>query len=337
MEILSPDIFKGNIIMTRVRLARNLKGFPFKVTNPEIARESVKMVNRALVRTDTFNLYYMANLSELKLEAMKERHLISQNLIDNRKCGAVLINGDESISVMVNEEDVIREQCFMKGLSLSEAYKRLDRVDDDLCKNLDVAYDDKWGFLTACPTNLGTGLRASVMLFLPALTVSGRITALIKEVKKLGLTVRGLYGEGSNAEGYMYQISNEVTLGVSEYDIINQVEETVQAICEAERDMMKKIFIKDELKTMDRARKAYGVLTNAVLLGYNEFLSHIAEVKLGAMLGLINISDVESIDDLIIRVRPANVCEQYGKKLSAVDRDLFRAEIVGKKLAKLKE
>jgi len=337
MEILSPDIFKGNIIMTRVRLARNLKGFPFKVTNPEIARESVKMVNRALVRTDTFNLYYMANLSELKLEAMKERHLISQNLIDNRKCGAVLINGDESISVMVNEEDVIREQCFMKGLSLSEAYKRLDRVDDDLCKNLDVAYDDKWGFLTACPTNLGTGLRASVMLFLPALTVSGRITALIKEVKKLGLTVRGLYGEGSNAEGYMYQISNEVTLGVSEYDIINQVEETVQAICEAERDMMKKIFIKDELKTMDRARKAYGVLTNAVLLGYNEFLSHIAEVKLGAMLGLINISDVESIDDLIIRVRPANVCEQYGKKLSAVDRDLFRAEIVGKKLTKLKE
>ena len=337
MEILSPDIFKGNIIMTRVRLARNLKGFPFKVTNPEIARETVKMVNRALVRTDTFNLYYMANLSELKLEAMKERHLISQNLIDNRSCGAVLINGDESISVMVNEEDVIREQCFMKGLSLSEAYKRLDRVDDDLAKNLDIAYDDKWGFLTACPTNLGTGLRASVMLFLPALTVSGRITALIKEVKKLGLTVRGLYGEGSNAEGYMYQISNEVTLGVSEYDIINQVEETVQAICSAERDMMKKIFIKDELKTMDRAKKAYGVLTNAVLLGYNEFLSHIAEVKLGAMLGLINISDTESIDDLIIRVRPANVCEQYGKRLSAVDRDLFRAEIVGKKLAKLKE
>ena len=337
MDIISPDIFKGNIIMTRVRLARNIKGFPFKVTNPELARETVKMVNRALVRTDTFNLYYMANLSELKLEAMKERHLISQNLIDNRKCGAALINGDESVSVMVNEEDVIREQCFMKGLSLSEAYKRLDKIDDDLAKNLDLAYDEKLGFLTACPTNLGTGLRASVMMFLPALTVSGRISALIKEVKKLGLTVRGLYGEGSTAEGYMYQISNEVTLGVSEYEIISQVEETVQAICTAERDMMQKIFIKDELKTMDRAKKAYGVLTNAVLLGYNEFLSHIAEVKLGAMLGLISISDVESIDDLIIRSRPANVCEQYGKKLSAVDRDLFRAEIVGKKLAKLKE
>lgn len=337
MEVISPDIFKGNIIMTRVRLARNIKGFPFKVTNPELARETVKMVNRALVRTDTFNLYYMANLSEIKLEAMKERHLISQNLIDNRKCGAALINGDESISVMVNEEDVIREQCFMKGLSLSEAYKRLDKLDDDLAKNLDLAYDEKFGFLTACPTNLGTGLRASVMMFLPALTVSGRISALIREVKKLGLTVRGLYGEGSTAEGYIYQISNEVTLGVSEYEIISQVEETVQAICSAERDMMQKIFIKDELKTMDRAKKAYGVLTNAVLLGYNEFLSHIAEVKLGAMLGLINISDTESIDDLIIRSRPANVCEQYGKKLSAVDRDLFRAEIVGKKLAKLKE
>lgn len=333
----NPDLYAGSVIMTRVRLARNISGYPFKITDSETAREVVKKVNRALVKSDTFNLYFMSNLSELKAEAMKERHLISSYLIENKNCGAALINQDESISVMVNEEDHIREQCFIRGLRLTEAYERLDKIDDDLAKNLDIAFDKKFGYLTACPTNLGTGLRASVMMFLPALTESGKISSLIKEVERLGLTVRGLYGEGSDAEGYMYQISNEVTLGVSEKEIINEVEETVLEICQAERDEMERLYVKNELKTMDRARKSFGVLTNAVMLDYGEFLSHIAQVKLGAMLGMIYINDLTAIDDLIIRVRPANVCEQYGKRLSALNRDLFRAEIVGKKLLKIKE
>ncbi len=332
-----PDLSKGTIITTRVRLARNLKGYPFNISDAAVARDIVKKVNRALVKCDTFNLYFMANLSPVTLEAMKERHLISQYLIDNADCGAALVNRDESISIMVNEEDVIREQCFMKGLRLTDAYKRLDKIDDELAKNLDIAFDKRWGYLTACPTNLGTGLRASVMMFLPALTESDKIGALIEEVGQLGLTVRGVYGEGSRAEGYMYQISNEVTLGVSEYDILREVEETVVRICDAELSEMERLYGKRELKTMDRAHKAYGILTNAVLLDYGEFLDNIAKVKLGAMLGMININDIEQIDDLIVSVRPANLCEQYGKKLSAVDRDLFRAEVVAKKLTKLKE
>ena len=328
MKEFNPEIYSGNIIMSRVRLARNLSGYPFRVSDPHTAKEIVKKVNRALVKSDTFNLYFMSNMSDIKLEAMKERHLISQNLIENRACGAALINQDESISVMVNEEDVIREQCFMKGLRLTEAYKRLDKIDDDLDKNLNLAYDCELGYLTACPTNLGTGLRASVMLFLPALTESGKIGALISEVKKLGLTVRGLYGEGSDAEGYMYQISNEVPLGVSEYEIIREVEKTVE---------MERLYARNELRTMDKAKKAYGVLTNAVFLSYGEFLTHIAQVKLGAIMGFMNINDLESLDDLIIKARPANICEQYGKRLSASDRDLYRAELVGKKLLKLKD
>ncbi len=338
MTAINPDLYTGNIIMSRVRLARNLSGYPFKIYNPEVAREVVKKVNRALVKEDTFNLFFMSNLSDIKLEAMKERHLISQNLMENRDCGAALINQDESLSIMVNEEDVIREQCFLKGLKLNEAYKRLDRIDDALAKNLDLAFDDKFGYLTACPTNLGTGLRASVMMFLPALTESGRIGDMIKEAERLGLTVRGQYGEGSEAEGYIYQISNEVTLGVSEYNIISEVENTVIEICRAERVYMEKLYTgKNELKTMDKTRKAFGILTNAVLLSYGEFLTHIAQVKLGAMLGMIPISDFDIIDELIISARPANICEQYGKRLSAVDRDLYRAEIVGKKLLKIKE
>ena len=336
MELLNPDLYAGNIITSRVRLARNLRDLPFTL-DPVSAREAVKKVNRALVKKDTFNLYYVANLDDITLEAMKERHLISQNLIENRDCGAALINPDESLSIMINEEDVIREQCFMKGLRISEAYKRLDGIDDELAKNLDIAFDEEFGYLTACPTNLGTGMRASVMLFLPALTESGKIKRLVGEIAELGLTVRGLYGEGSSAEGYMYQISNEITLGISEYDIIKSVEETVLSVCRLERELEEKLFVKKELITMDRAKKAYGVLTNAVLLSYDEFLPLIAEVKLGAMLGMINLSDVGAIDDLIVSVRPANLCKQYGRTLTDTDRDLFRAELVGKKLAKLKE
>lgn len=331
------DLYAGNIIMTRIRLARNLSGYPFKITDTSLAKNIVKKVYTALARTDTFNLLYISNFSDTKLESMKERHLISQNLIDNREFGAVLINQDESISVMVNEEDHIREQCFMPGLMLKEAYDRINKVDDDIAKSLDIAFDPTYGYLTSCPTNLGTGMRASVMMFLPALTESGKIHSLVREAQKLGLTVRGLYGEGSTAEGYIYQISNEVTLGVSEEQIINEVEQTVLQICEAEHDEMLRLYVKDELRTMDRAKKSYGVLTNAVMLSYNEFLSHIANVKLGAMLGMIDISDLTQIDELIIRVRPANVCEQYGKKLSSLNRDLFRAEIVGQKLIKMKE
>ena len=334
----SPDIFLGNIIKSRVRLARNLEGYPFKIKDPELAREIIKKVNRAIVKCGTFNLFYASNLSDVKLEAMKEKHLISSELIENRACGAALINSDETVSILVCEEDILREQCFMKGLRLDEAYRTINAIDDELAKNLDIAYSEKFGYLTACTTNLGTGLRASVMMFLPALTVSGKIGELVKTVEDLGLTVRGLYGEGSRAEGYVYQISNEVTLGVSEYDIINEVRLAATRICEAEREICEEVFGgKNELKTMDKARKAYGVLTNAVILSYSEFLSLIADVKLGAMLGMINITDIGRIDDLIVSVRPANLCESYGKKLSAIDRDLFRAEMAGKTLSKIKE
>ena len=335
--IYTPELIEGIVVTTRVRFARNLKDYPFRITDPVFSREVVKSVNRALVKCDTFNLVFTANLSDLTLEAMKEKHLISNALIENKKFGATLVNAKQDISVMIHEEDVIREQCFMKGLCLTEAYKRLEKIDDELSKNLNFAFDSNLGYLTSCPTNLGTGLRASVMMFLPALTESGKIKPLIEEVSDLGLTIRGVYGEGSDAEGYNYQISNEVTLGVTEYEILKSVEQTVLRICKAERDEMERLFGRRQLQTMDRAKKAFGILTNSVLLGYNEFLFHIAQVKLGAMLGFINIKELDKIDDLIVAVRPAVLCEQYGKKLSALDRDLFRAEVVGNKLLKMKE
>lgn len=336
MAILSPDSYRGNVVTSRIRLARNVEGFPFKIRDERLARELVKKVNRALVKCDTFNLYYMSNLKPLELEAMKERNIISPSLIENKACGSALVNQDESVSVMVCEEDAIREQCFVKGFHLTDAYKRIDRIDDELSKNIDIAFDKDFGYLTACPTNVGTGMRASVMMFLPALSESGKLNELIDEVEKLGLTVRGVYGEGSDAEGYMYQISNQITLGYSEYDIINAVESTVVSICEAEREESTRLYKgKNQIRTLDRASKAYGILTNAVLLTYEEFLKHVSSIKLGTVAGYLETESIEAIDDLIFRMRPANLCYEYGKALSATDRSLYRAKVVGQKIKKL--
>ncbi len=335
MTETSSELLSGSIVTTRIRLARNLENAPFKITDERAAHGVVKAVERALAGVEGLRLVYVKKLSSTSLEAMKERHAISLNLMKNEESGALLINEDESVSIMVNEEDVIREQCIMKGLRLTEAYRRLEAVDDVLSKNLDVAYDEKFGYLTACPTNLGTGMRASVMVFLPALTESGRIKRVRADIEDRGLTMRGLYGEGSRAEGYNYQISNERTLGVSEEDILREVEETVLEICKAERSEMERLYGKNELVAMDKARRAFGILTNAVLLSYDEFLSYAADVKLGAMLGVIGISDLEAIDDLIVCVRPANLRERHGKKLSAQDMELFRAEMTAKTLLKL--
>lgn len=338
MQSFDPDMLCGTVITSRIRLARNLRSYPFSIQDKFLAREIVNKVNRALIKSGDFELFFIQDLDDISLEMMKEQHLISVNLMQNKDCGAVLIDKNQKISVMVNEEDVIREQSFNKGFRLQEAYAELSKIDDALSKNLDLAFDSKFGYLTACPTNLGTGMRASVMMFLPALSESGKIEELKKDALENGLTARGIYGEGSSAEGYMYQISNEVTLGFSEEEILDKVESAALSICRAEREEEERLYGKNQLFIMDKARKSFGVLTNAVLLPYSEFLSHIASVKLGAMLGVINMSEpeqIESIDELIVDVRPASLCKFYGKNLSQMDRDLYRAEYVGKKLIKL--
>ena len=335
MKAVSPENFEGNIITTRIRIARNVWGYPFKVEDTKTANEIVKKVNRALIKCGTFNLYHMRNLSDIETEAMKAKHLISQALIDNKEFGVALVNEDESISVMVHEEDVIREQCFMKGLRLFEAYKRLDAIDDELAKNLDFAYDEDLGYLTSCPTNVGTGLRASVMVFLPALTIGGKMNSVANRLEDLGLTIRGTYGEGSEGEGYIYQISNQQTLGVNEQEVLSVVEEAVLSVCEEERRELTAILSKREIYIMNEAKKSYGILTNAIMLSYKEALMHISNVKLGAMVGMLNISDVESLDELIVACNPALIIKQYGRILSELDRDLFRAEIINKKLKKI--
>ena len=203
MEVYRPNQLDYNIISSRVRLARNLTEECFYIRDEAFAKSVIQRALTAVNRLEPFDLFILSSMPELTIEGMKERHLISQALIDNRERSAVLINRDESISVMIHEEDVFREQCFMRGLQVAEAYKMLSKTDDALARAFQIAFDAKLGYLTACPTNLGTGMRASVMLFLPALTESRRLEELLPKIKELGLTIRGVYGEGSRADCYM--------------------------------------------------------------------------------------------------------------------------------------
>jgi len=225
----------------------------------------------------------------------------------HKKYGAALIDEEEKFSIMINEEDHLREQYLLRGFRLNRAYEKISAMDAMLSKSIRFAYDKQLGYLTSCPTNLGTGLRASVMLFLPGLTRLNKMNNLIHHISRLGLTVRGVYGEGSVAEGYMYQISNEVTLGVEEETILSEVENAVLEVVGLEARAREQLVKNDLIGVKDDCRRSFGILTNCEKVSFKEFLQLISNVKLGAALGYVPIGDISKIDDLIVAVRPANI------------------------------
>ncbi len=334
------DKTKKTVISTRVRLARNLEGYPFPshLKSEKQAKEIIRLVSSGFSRLDEFKLYYMDAVDDENAVCLMENHLISPMLIKNKRFSAALINTQENVSIMINEEDHLREQCIVKGFDLPLAYDTMNGIDNRIGKSMKFAFDEQFGFLTACPTNLGTGLRASVMLFLPALTVNGVMPRVIRSISRLGLTVRGVYGEGSDAEGYMYQISNEVTLGVTEEEILTQVKEAVLKICELEEAERRNLIQgSSALEIQDECLRAYGILTNCAKISTREFVSLTAKVKLGACLGYINIDDVSAIDDLVIKLTPSNITAAAGKQLTALERDVYRAQYCAKAFRKMKE
>ena len=334
------SISEGTLVSTRIRLARNLEGYPFPshLKDEKQAKEIIRLVSSGLNRLDDFRLYYMDGVTEWEADALIENHMISPALIEKKHYAAALINGDRNLSVMINEEDHLREQCIMKGLCLRRAYDKISDIDSKIGRTIKFAYDEQLGYLTACPTNLGTGLRASVMLFLPAITLNDNMREVVRSISRLGLTVRGVYGEGSGAEGYMYQVSNEVTLGVTEEEIISQVDEVARKICtleEAERMRLKTGSAR--MGVMDKCMRAYGIATNCVVLSSEELISLAADIKLGACLGYLPIEHVSSIDDLVSRMQPHNINQSAGRQLSADERDVYRADYVSNHIKKLAE
>lgn len=329
----------GTVVSTRIRLARNLEGYPFPshLKNEKQAKEIIRLVSCALARLDEFSLYYMDAIAGEQAVSLMENHLISPKLIKNKHLSAALINTEESVSIMINEEDHLREQCIVKGLDLRFAYETMSEIDSRIAGSMKFAYDEQFGFLTACPTNLGTGLRASVMQFLPALTINGVMPKLIRSISRLGLTVRGVYGEGSDAEGYKYQISNEVTLGVTEEEILNQVEEVVKKVCELEAAERRTLLNgPNAIEVQDECLRAYGILTNCAKISAREFIKLTAKVKLGACLGFIDIPDVSLIDDLVVKLSPSNIAATSSQQFTALERDIYRAKCCKKEFEKMK-
>ncbi len=326
-------------------MARNFADYPFPARllrdahAEEQAQEIIQLVSAKLSRLDAFVLYEMKNLSDERAAFLVERNLVSRELISNRRISAALILRDESMSVMINEEDHIRAQYFIRGFDLGKAFERISGIDDAISESIPFAYDDMFGYLTACPTNLGTGLRASVMCFLPAVSRRGLMRRISPELTRLGLTVRGAFGEGSGAEGDLFQISNEVTLGQSEGDILSVVERAVSTVVEfelRERDRMK---AEEGLALKDKIMRSYGVLTNACKMDLREFSARISDVKLGVALGYFKDEEdddrMRELDDLFVEMRPANINRLNGAPLCKEEQDEYRAEYACIKIRKM--
>ncbi|MFR3237451.1 MAG: protein arginine kinase [Acutalibacter sp.] len=332
----------GDVVCsTRVRLARNLKQFPFpaKATDPQ--REAVEQkVRDALLSGNSilskeFRFVPLENASEEEAVSLVERHIVSPEFISDRRGKAVLISDDESISIMVNEEDHLRIQVLREGFSLKEAAETADRIDTLLSETLDFAYDPEFGYLTQCPTNLGTGMRASVMLHLPALTENGAMPRIASNLSKLGLTLRGTYGEGSKSVGGLYQLSNQITLGLSENEAIENLRSITVQLMEEERKARSQMA--QDVAWQDKIDRAAGILKTARVLSSSECMELLSYVRFGISVGILQGVTTEELNGLMVNVQPGTLMAKAGKPLDQNQRDVLRATKVREVCAKIKE
>lgn len=333
----APEFIETLVTSTRIRLARNLAAYPFPdKLNERLAEEILYLVGQNLNQLDDFEKYDIAKMTGEEAKLLQEQHLISPALIRRKGIGAAYLSVDQSISVMVNEEDHLREQYILKGFDLYKAYERISGIDEGLSSSLDFAYDERLGYLTACPSNLGTGMRASVMMFLPGLAWSKELETFLPTLKAGGLTVRGVFGEGTAAEGYSYQVSNERTLGMSEQEILEQMVRMTMTLCDLELRAREKMLRENKIQYRDQCLRAYGALTNCAVLPLKELTAGLTQVKLGMALGFFEARDIRSFNDFVADMRPASFKLENGlQNASEADCDLTRAEIVNKVLPEL--
>jgi len=334
--INSPGPDSDIVISSRVRLARNLSNVPFPhLLSARQARQIIEDVYSALKENPVFSrdieLYNMNELTEEQKIMLSEMHFISLDLANSEK-GAVIINQDKTVSIMINEEDHLRIQVMLPGLQLEEAFRQIDKIDDLLEERLDFAFDEKIGYLTACPTNVGTGMRASVMMHLPALTMMDKIGQIFSTISQVGLVVRGIYGEGSQAKGNLYQISNQITLGKSEEDIIQNVVSVARQILMSERKTRQNLSGEARLRLEDKILRSYGILTNAKLVTSQEAMSYISDVRLGVDMGIIRDLTPSVLNELFIMTGPAYIQEVSKNATTPLERDLYRANFIRQKM-----
>lgn len=330
----NPDI----VMSSRVRLARNLEKFPFPHwANKKEAEEILKTITEMLPRID-----YLKNISIFKLEEMDgvdkeflvERHLMSYEHAQKPQNRAIAVDPEEIVSIMINEEDHLRMQVMQSGFNLYEAWSIMNKIDDAIAKEMRFAFHSEWGYLTACPTNTGTGLRGSVMLHLPALVMSRQINRVLAAIAKLSFTTRGLYGEGTQAMGNFFQISNQVSLGQSEEEIINKINGLIRQVIEQENQAREVMVTRDRAHLEDRIFRSFGLIKTAHIITSQETIELLSMVRLGCDLGMIKEIDRRDINEVFIITQPAHMQKLENKKLSTQERDIQRAQIIRSKLSK---
>ncbi|MDF2718885.1 MAG: ATP:guanido phosphotransferase [Paenibacillus sp.] len=326
------------VISTRIRLARNLRSLPFpmlatNVQSKEVLDQIVKVLqSEELQQVSDFDLFILDQLGELQKRVLVEKHLISPNLANESRNGAVMINENESVSIMVNEEDHLRIQCLSPGFQIREAWELANRIDDIFESQVDYAFEERRGFMTSCPTNVGTGIRASVMMHLPALVLTQQMNRILQAINQVGLAVRGIYGEGSEAIGNVFQVSNQITLGQSEEEIIDNLHSVAKQIIEHERAARQKLLAESKMRISDRVKRSYGILSHAAIMDSKEAAQRLSDVRLGVDLGLLANVSPHVLNELMVMTQPGFLQQYAGTKLSADDRDIRRAELIRDKI-----
>lgn len=320
------------VTSTRIRIARNIKNCKFDIIASKQEKENILNKIEEIAPKIGYGLKFirLKDIDDLTKLSLIEKHLISPDFaVDKQEEGAILINNDENICIMINEEDHIRLQVFASGLELDNLLNLAEEIEGTIGKLINYAYSDKYGYLTECPTNVGTGMRASVMVHLPALTATGNINKVLEVVNDFGMNIRGLYGEGSDTQGNVYQISNKQSLGISEKEIVNNLKLITNKIIEQERTA-RKYLAKRSIELEDRLYRAYGILTNCRKISSDEAKKLLSDVKLGTDLGIIKEMNDLKVNKLDLYTKPANLQLYLGQTLNENERDIERAEVIKK-------
>jgi len=324
------------VMSSRIRLARNLDAavFPNKAAKKDL--EAVyASVERAIGRVNLLkgsSLFRMGDLDQVDRQMLVERHLMSHEHASNPEGKGLLVSPEEVVSIMINEEDHLRIQVLRSGLNLSEAWKSINAIDDALSKELNYSFLPSWGYLTACPTNTGTAMRGSVMMHLPALVMTKQINKVLAAISKLSFASRGFYGEGTQASGNFYQISNQVALGHSEEDIIQNINGLIRQVIEQEEQARQALLVQNRPMLEDKICRSWGLLKTAHIISSQEAIELFSMVRLGVDMGILKGVAPNAINELFITIQPAHLQKIEGKKLNAFERDTKRATVIRQKL-----
>lgn len=320
------------VISSRVRVARNIKGYPFCHWAGKKEKEEVLSIGKGAIESSKYMkgalFAKIVELNDIDKQFLVERHLMSREHAIKDDSKAVAVDEREIISIMINEEDHIRAQVIQSSFNLTESWRVLNALDNELGNRIEYSYSDRWGYLTACPTNIGTGLRASVMLHLPVLVITNQIGRVLQAITKLGVTARGLYGEGTEASGNFFQISNQVTLGHTEEDIIDNIEKLINQVVGREKSAREYLLSRSKASIYDRIWRAYGTLKSARIITSDETIRLLSLIRLGVDMKVITDIGRKTLNELFILTQPAHLQKIEAKKLSPAERDIKRADLI---------